>query len=435
MPDFTNWAAPTSFKFVNDSVVEPDWKLQSGTGTNQRARYPVHFHRNGLTKDGNPSVIKGSAVVDSPGWGFVNHSSYVDMSQNVAYNVRGAAFATEVGDEIGGFYGNMAIGTTGSGEADNSRETPFQDFGHQGDGFWFQGAGVSVVGNISAGNQGHAFAYYTRGLIESTGRGRFLSANLDDPSIAGGQPTIDVGLVPVTNFRDNVGYSSYMGLLIRYHLQESPHSQRSRFENSKFWNNTVGVGLHYTQNLILRNLEVLRIPNGQHTYGIESDIQEANVLYENITVTGYHTGIEMPRWGQNEVRGGTFNNTDHDILIPTAAWRDRTVLVTGLTGTPRVTLLDDVRQLPDNNNFLFFVNDQVILNFGPLQSQRVYFWRQQAQAIPFPEARPDIPPQYVGLTNQQLWNQFGKALSGAIAPADVYTLPYIQGGLIPCEQL
>ena len=77
------------------------------------------------------------------------------------------------------------------------------------------------------------------------------------------------------------------------------------------------------------------------------------------------------------------------------------------------------------------MNDQVILNFGPLQSQRVYYWRQQAQAIPFPEARPDIPPQYVGLTNQQLWNQFGKALSGAIAPADVYTLPYIQGGLIP----
>ena len=149
---------------VNDSVVKPDWKLQSGTGTNQRARYPVHFHRNGLTKDGNPSVIKGSAVVDSPGWGFVNHSSYVDMIENVAYDVHGSAFATEVGDEIGGFYGNMAIGTTGSGEADNSRETPFQDFGHQGDGFWFQGAGISVVGNISAGNQGHAFAYYTRGL-------------------------------------------------------------------------------------------------------------------------------------------------------------------------------------------------------------------------------------------------------------------------------
>jgi hypothetical protein len=353
------------------------------------------------------------------------------MIENVAYGVRGAAFATEVGDEIGGFYKNMALGTTGSGEADNSRETPFQDFGHQGDGFWFQGAGVSVVGNISAGNHGHAFAYYTRGLIEASGRGRFLSANLDDPSIANGAPTIDVGLVPVTNFRDNIGYSSFVGLLIRYHLQESPHNQRSRFEDSTFWNNRVGVGLHYTQNLILRNLEVMRTPDGLHTYGIESDIQEANVLYDNLTVIGYHTGIEMPRWGQNEVRGGTFNNTDHDILIPTAAWRDRSVLITGLTGTPRVTLLDDVRQIPDNNNFLFFEGDQVILNFGPLQSQRVYYWRQLANIVPFPEARPDIPPQYVGLTNQQLWNQFGKALSGAIAPEPYYTLPYIEGAVIP----
>ena len=118
---------------------------------------------------------------------------------------------------------------------------------------------------------------------------------------------------------------------------------------------------------------------------------EANVLYDNITVTGYHTGIEMPRWGQNEVRGGTFNNTDHDILIPTAAWRDRTVLVTGLTGTPRVTLLDDVRPIPDNNNFLFFVNDQVILNFGPLQSQRVYYWRQQAHGRSVPRSASRYP--------------------------------------------
>ena len=86
----------------------------------------------------------------------------------------GAAFATEVGDEIGGFYGNIAIGSTGSGQEANARETPFQDFGHQGDGFWFQGAGVAVIGNVSAGNQGHAFAYYTRGLYENGTQGRFL---------------------------------------------------------------------------------------------------------------------------------------------------------------------------------------------------------------------------------------------------------------------
>jgi hypothetical protein len=374
-------------------------------------------------------VVKGSAVVDSPGWGYVNHSSYVDMIENVAYDVRGAAFASEVGDEIGGFYGNMAIGSSGSGQEPNAREH-LNDFGHQGDGFWFQGAGVSVVGNISAGNQGHAFAYYTRGLYENGVQARFPSANLSNPAIAGGEPTIDIGLVPVTNFSGNVGYASAVGLLVRYHLQGATHGQPSLFRDSKFWNNPLGVGLHYAQHSVLRNLTIARVPDGTHTYGVDADIIEGHIVYDNLTVTGYHTGIELPRWGDNVVSGGTFNNTHQDILIPSAALHDRTLLITGLTGTPRITFSDEFEPAPNNNSFLYFVKDRVTLNFGPIQSKRVYYWRQQANAIPFPTPRPDVPPAYVGLTNQQLWNSFGKALGGEIAPANVYTLPYISGGLI-----
>jgi hypothetical protein len=375
-------------------------------------------------------MIQGSAVVDSPGWGFVNHSGYVDMIGNAAFDVRGAAFATEVGDEIGGFYGNIALGSTGSGESTNSRETPFQDFGHEGDGFWFQGAGIAVVGNISAGNEGHAFAFYTRGLIESTGRGRFLSVNLPDPSIARGDTTIDVGQVPMVNFRDNVGYSSAMGLLIRYHLQNSTHGTTSLFENSTLWNNRVGVGLHYAQNTVLRNLQVVQIPNvNYNTAGIEADIIESNITYDNLTVIGYYTGIELPRWGNNVVRGGFFQNTQYDIYIPTAAWHDRSVLLTGLIGTPKITLADDVQPIPNNSAELFFVHDSVIFDFGPFDHQQAFYWRQQAGIAPFPEARPDVPAAYVGLTNQQLWDQFGIALSGQIAPSDTFTVPFVLGAL------
>ena len=60
-------------------------------------------------------TISDSAVVDSPGWGFVNHSSNVAISGNVAYNVTGAAYATEAGDETGSFTGNIAIRSQGSG--------------------------------------------------------------------------------------------------------------------------------------------------------------------------------------------------------------------------------------------------------------------------------------------------------------------------------
>ena len=151
----------------------------------------------------------GCAVVDSPGWGYVNHSSNVNMSNNVAVGVNGASFVTEVGDEIGGFYHNLAIGTTGV-TADIESRLNIQDFGFSGDGFWFQGAGVSVVGNISAGNQGNAFAYFTRGLNGAP----FSTANLVDPSIVQGASNIDVSLVPVRQFSDNIGYASQTGLTV-----------------------------------------------------------------------------------------------------------------------------------------------------------------------------------------------------------------------------
>lgn len=418
-------------RVLNDPVVGADWTLQPGTGTNGRGRYAVHFHRNGLTDDGNPAVIMGSAVVDSPGWGFVNHSSNVDMIQNVAFDVHGAAFATEVGDEIGGFYGNIAIGSKGSGEADNSREFPFQDFGHQGDGFWFQGAGIAVVGNVSAGNEGNAFAYYTRGLYESKERARFLSANLADPSIANNATTIDVGLVPVVSFRDNAGYASAKGLLIRYHLHDSTHGQSSYFENSSFWNNTVGVMPYFTQDIVLRNLQVIHVPDGNYNHGILAHIVDGNITYENLVVTGYHTGINMPRWGNNIVRGGHFNNAVHDILLPTAAWHDRSVLITGLSGTPKITLFEDLWPIQYNDASVFFVTDRVVLDFGAFDDLQVYYLRQHANLVPFPDPRPDVPAIYVGKTNQFLWDNYGMALSGAIAPLNAYTVWYIQGGLIP----
>jgi Ca2+-binding RTX toxin-like protein len=128
---------------VNDVEVDGDGVLVDGTGTNPRGRYSVHLHRNGVHRTAEPARVHGSVVVDSPGWGFVNHSSYVQFSDNVAYNVDGAAFVTEAGDEIGSFVGNLAIHSIGSGQGDEARNE-LDDFGHGGDGFWFQGGGVRV---------------------------------------------------------------------------------------------------------------------------------------------------------------------------------------------------------------------------------------------------------------------------------------------------
>ena len=133
------------------------------TGLNPRGRYAVHFHRTGTNYEDTPATINDSAVVDSPGWGIVNHSSYVNVTDNVAFNAVGAAFVTEAGDEIGSFDHNLAMHSQGSGMGIKSREVA-QDFGHQGDGFWLQGGNVSLTNNVAAGQRHSGFVFFPKGL-------------------------------------------------------------------------------------------------------------------------------------------------------------------------------------------------------------------------------------------------------------------------------
>ena len=417
---------------INDPVVNADWTLKAGTGTNPRARYSVHFHRTGTSDAADPASVLGSAVVDSPGWGFVNHSSYVDFTSNVAFDVNGAAFATEVGDEIGGFYGNLAIGTAGTGTAveANAREL-INDFGFQGDGFWFQGGGVSVIGNVSAGNQASAFFYYTKALSNgSNGRVPFSTDNLVDASIANGAPTIAVGLVPIRAFNNNVGYSSHIGLTVRYHLQNPTHTTRSYIENSKFWNNETGITLPYTENTTIRNVTILNATTlPPHSEGINGNIATKNNIFENLRVAGYFVGIVPARKGSTVINGGSWNNT-HDVLIYTAAVEDRKVVITGVPASTKVTtVLETNGWGPPATTF--FVKDTIILNYGPFVNQQLFFNEQKANYIPFPTVRADMPLQYIGLTNQQLWDRFGVALGGGIATSNAVTVPGIIGLVAP----
>jgi hypothetical protein len=151
--------------------------LIPGTGLNPRARYAVHFHRAGIdetdplrpvvTAD-HPAHICESAVVDSPGWGIVNHSSYVNVDNNVAFNVLGSSFVTEAGNELGRFVGNLAIKGVGANTSEGIESRKFkQDFGFQGDGFWFQGPGVDVRDNIAVSQRHDGFVFFTVGLEQT----------------------------------------------------------------------------------------------------------------------------------------------------------------------------------------------------------------------------------------------------------------------------
>jgi hypothetical protein len=188
--------------------------------------------------------------------------------------------------------------------------------------------------------------------------------------------------------------------------------------------------LHYVEHAVLRNLTVTRAENNEYTAGVAQDGITGHITYENLTVTGYYEGLQLPRWGNNVVRGGSFNNNTLGITFWTAIFYDRRIEFTGFANPPKITLLEDLKPIIHTTADTYFVNDSLILNFGPYVNREFFFAGHKASEVPFPTARPDIPSQYVGLTNQQLWQFYGVAVGGKVVPDQAVALPFVTGGVI-----
>jgi hypothetical protein len=262
---------------------------------------------------------------------------------------------------------------------------------------------------------------------------KFSTANLTNPAIANGATSIDVSFVPIKQFENNIGYASGVGLNIRYNLLEATHGDQSILKNSIFWNNDWGIDLPYTQHAVLQNVQVLHSLDEIPMVGIGSNAVTSDITYNNLTVSGYHWGIVMPSAGTSAVNGGYFNNQE-DFIVNLPVKQNRTINFNGpitfgnTAGGDQlmISMRSSFDPLAGWTSYALY-RDQVYLNFGPFAGQQVYYALQAATAIPFPMLVGDIPSQYVGLTNQQLWDQYGVALGGAIAPVTAVAVPGVRG--------
>jgi hypothetical protein len=437
-------------KPINDPKRDEQKQLTVGTGANPRGRYAVHFHRTGIDAESCPASVQGCVVRNSPGWGFVNHSSYVEFEDNVACNVAGAAFVTEAGDEIGTFRGNLAVRSVGSGEDVEARRS-LQDFGHEGDGFWFQGGGVAVENNIAAGQASAGFIYFTRGLEqEGLGKTRFLVANLEDASWARGQKTVEVGQVPIRSFKGNIAFASNIGIIPRFHLGGAKdggahYPGASVLQESIVWNTRIGVHVRYTHQLTLRNLRLIgnRAEKGRSQVGVLGQIEAVNdIRCENLRVDGWRVGVDVRESGSWVIDGGSYDN-HINILVPTTIERGRVVEIAGdihFAGTDKepghydICLQSEFRtvfQGRDPN--ALFVPDVI-----KYQGKQLYYLEQGADFVPLRRkvepgdkrvvsAEGNVPAELLDKTSKELWQQYGLAIAGAVAPADAVTTPRIHG--------
>lgn len=416
---------------ANDAVLNDNDELIPGL--NQRGRYAVHFHRAGTTYDDNPGEVSGSVVVDSPGLGYVNHQSYVNFTQNVAFNVVGSSFFTEFGDEIGSFVGNLSIANSGSGDGLEAREDIF-DFGHGGHGFWMQGPGVEVVDNISTGARDSAFNFFT-----TSSEAKFKTANMADPSLAAGRHEVPVGMVPLRNVSGNTAFGSRSGLETWFHQTHSNAGQ-SYIDGFTAWNVGRGMFNPYTGRTTIRNATLIGNVDRPRGTALGRNNVTNQMTYEDVHVEGWNVGIDVPVNRTTVIRNGYFEAVQA-IRISTAHDSLREV---DILGDPEFVTLTD-SQLRGRSQFDIFMDGQIsvknrdietyftpdIVRLGTVRfnNHQAYYHKQAADFVPFPaETAPDwMPPELIGKTNTELWTQYGIAPGGTIAPEDAVEVDRVNG--------
>jgi hypothetical protein len=240
----------------------------------------------------------------TPGWGLVNHSSYVTARNNVVHDFAGSAYVTEAGDEIGSFIGNMASGGSNFPAAGKvaHREaiSPDQrvrylagDMGKFAMGFWLVGPAVTVEDNVVANSRGTAYFFFGLGMMEN---GQITGFPLDRFPAGINPRTFSylnqftgakMGLVPdvpIGSFRNNVAYGVFQGLRMRWTNDDAGflltrektrfsaevanaivesrtlNRKRTTLSNTTFWNVASGFAAGYSGSFDIDNITVVNGP-------------------------------------------------------------------------------------------------------------------------------------------------------------------------------
>jgi hypothetical protein len=413
---------------INDPAYDSQGNLVPGTGLNPRGRYAIYFYEIGTDATVPPAVVQGSSVVGSPGWGFVNDSSYVTFANDVAFNITGAAFVTESGDEIGTFQGDLAIHSLGGPDVDVNLRSNLQDFGYKGEGFWFQGNGLHIENNIAIGMADVGYVMWSLGFqLPGQSATTFSSANLPNPALAGGAATVPVQSVPIFDFVGNIATTSLVGLELRYQLGHQLPGEQSVINGFLADYDRFGIQLLYSQHVLIEN-SVLLGDGATSQAGVFVALEgNAYNSFVNLTVQGWVVGVHFSEQGAGQqLTGGIFNNV-HNIEIPSALSAGRSITITGVTFAPSTDPQhEDVfweyepGALAQADAFGYLAQDTVLYN-----AMQLYAPWQAASFVPFPQqpaSGPPLPTPLLGLTNQQLWSMYGLAMGGAVAP------PAVSGG-------
>ncbi|WP_425407757.1 Ig-like domain-containing protein [Hyphococcus sp.] len=265
--------------------------------TNIKARYSLHIHRAGVSDLDDPAMLVGNAVWGSPGWGYVHHDSNAVLADNAAYDVYGAAFVAETGNETGRWSHNIAIKSIGNaGGAKWHEDVQAFDLGRTGAGFWFQGRLVDAIDNVAASVPGgHGFVYMSRG----NGAIKVNPATADWSESLRYMDEVYINFPVISQFDGNEAFGVKTGLEVIKAGPEQFSDLRSVIEDFTGWEVSNGIHLQYTAHYTLKDIDLVatdqssggRNPNN----GILLDINSFDNTINGATIAGFDVGVNAAK--------------------------------------------------------------------------------------------------------------------------------------------
>ena len=427
-------------------MIGADGQVVPGSDDNTIGRYPVHFHLNGADITKPPQIVRNCVVVNGPKFGIVNHGSNVVVENNLTFRIAGSHLVAENGSEVGRFINNMAVRSSGSGDASILSRMGIYDNAHGGNGIWLTSGGVEVSGNWISGQADSGLKMLAMQFFE---RGRevfFDGRNIGMPSYADAAGRVALSDVDLS-IKQNLISASRNGIEIWNHKEFATHPGRSVIDDNTIWNvQKHGIFLPYTRNTLVTHNRLFgsphrlgcelcfnlvvgllhRLPWSGETHerycnaiGIAGNLATSNIEIASGRIEGFAVGIRMPQQGYDVVREVTLRN-GVDIEVPEANVPDRLVHLANIDHESRnqpgsISIFMEALTPPLSGDVaVLFADDQIYSSEKGI-TRRLFFPTQSPSAVPFRDVGPF---ELRGRSTAQIAERFGLTLGGKLAPAD-----------------
>ena len=277
----------------------PAWDvgaLEDVTATsNVKGRYALHLHKTGLGDQDSPAMVVGNAVSGSPGWGFAHHSSNAVFADNAAFDVFGAAYAAEDGDETGAWIRNIAIRSEGVSYGESqvklASDVARHDNGRTGEGFFFAGRLVEASDNVAA-NTTHGYVWMHRSAPKNP-----ATDTVDHPEIAYGSDHVRLDQAPIQGFHDNEAFGTQVGLIVVKADARQEQEVRSILDGFLNWETSTGMELTYTSHYTVKNVDLIGTANtgavANANLGLLFFGNAYDITVNGLKVSGFPKGVEF----------------------------------------------------------------------------------------------------------------------------------------------